>query len=184
MWLTPAAALDPARELKLLPVTRQTLQQLSRFDQAKAAWQAEYLLPDGRLTEERQIVPALANLVVERRALSLCPPPGGAIGGGNPGIAGPAGIGGTLSGRLHVVLLLDGKLLFDRSITMPPTLVLSSETPAQAYSRILFAALDQVADGRQHGDDDRPGNGPHPHRHLAHFADARRGAEQIGRAHV
>ncbi|HRI53856.1 MAG TPA: hypothetical protein PLW65_27140, partial [Pseudomonadota bacterium] len=71
--------------------------------------------------------------------------PGGPVGGGNPGLAGPAGIGGTLSGRLHVVLLLDGKLLLDRSITMPPTLVLSSETPAQAYSRILFAALDQVA---------------------------------------
>lgn len=69
-------------------------------------------------------------------------PTAGSGPGGNAGIA---GIGGTLSGRLHVVLLLDGKLLLDRSITMPPTLVLSSETPAQAYSRILFAALDQVA---------------------------------------
>jgi hypothetical protein len=62
-----------------------------------------------------------------------------------PLVGGSAGIGGTLSGRLHLVLLLDGKLLLDRSVTMPPTLVLSSETPAQAYSRILYAALDSVA---------------------------------------
>ena len=31
MWLTPAAALEPARGLKLLPVTRRTLQELTRF---------------------------------------------------------------------------------------------------------------------------------------------------------
>lgn len=37
MWLTPRAALDPARELKLLPVTRRTLQDLKRFATAAEA---------------------------------------------------------------------------------------------------------------------------------------------------
>jgi glyoxylase-like metal-dependent hydrolase (beta-lactamase superfamily II)/8-oxo-dGTP pyrophosphatase MutT (NUDIX family) len=37
MWLTPRAALDPARELKLLPVTRRTLQDLARFGRAADA---------------------------------------------------------------------------------------------------------------------------------------------------
>jgi len=36
MWLAPAQALDPGRGLKLLPVTRRTLQQLGRFDRAQA----------------------------------------------------------------------------------------------------------------------------------------------------
>lgn len=62
---------------------------------------------------------------------------------------GPSGpqpfAGGTLSGRIHVVLLLDGKLLFDRSIMMPATLVLPQETPAQAYSRSLWATMDSVS---------------------------------------
>ena len=63
----------------------------------------------------------------------------------SPGLGSAAAAGGTLSGRIHVVLLLDGKLLLDRSIMMPPTLILASETPAQAYSRILYAAMDSVA---------------------------------------
>ncbi len=37
MWLTPRAALDPARGLTLLPVTRHTLQDLARFDSTDAA---------------------------------------------------------------------------------------------------------------------------------------------------
>lgn len=37
MWLTPAAALDPARGLKLLPVTRRTLQELAKFADVAAA---------------------------------------------------------------------------------------------------------------------------------------------------
>ena len=37
MWLTPAQALDPARELKLLPVTRRTLRDLSVFASAAEA---------------------------------------------------------------------------------------------------------------------------------------------------
>lgn len=39
MWLTPQQALDPRRDLKLLPVTRRTLQDLAKFASAKAAWQ-------------------------------------------------------------------------------------------------------------------------------------------------
>jgi hypothetical protein len=31
MWLTPQAALQPQRGLKLLPVTQRTLQDLARF---------------------------------------------------------------------------------------------------------------------------------------------------------
>jgi glyoxylase-like metal-dependent hydrolase (beta-lactamase superfamily II)/8-oxo-dGTP pyrophosphatase MutT (NUDIX family) len=38
MWLAPKAALDPARELKLLPVTRRTLQELARFASAADAY--------------------------------------------------------------------------------------------------------------------------------------------------
>ncbi|MDO8419346.1 MAG: MBL fold metallo-hydrolase, partial [Rubrivivax sp.] len=37
MWLTPQAALEPQRGLKLLPVTRHTLQDLARFDSPAAA---------------------------------------------------------------------------------------------------------------------------------------------------
>ena len=38
MWLTPAAALDPARGLMLLPVTRRTLRDLSHFQTAAEAF--------------------------------------------------------------------------------------------------------------------------------------------------
>ncbi|MBX3635993.1 MAG: MBL fold metallo-hydrolase [Rubrivivax sp.] len=37
MWLTPAAALEPARGLKLLPVTRRTLEELARHADAASA---------------------------------------------------------------------------------------------------------------------------------------------------
>jgi glyoxylase-like metal-dependent hydrolase (beta-lactamase superfamily II)/8-oxo-dGTP pyrophosphatase MutT (NUDIX family) len=37
MWLPPAEALQPERGLKLLPVTRRTLQQLARFERVDAA---------------------------------------------------------------------------------------------------------------------------------------------------
>ncbi|MFM7531208.1 MAG: MBL fold metallo-hydrolase, partial [Rubrivivax sp.] len=37
MWLTPQAALEPQRGLKLLPVTRETLRQLATFSSAQAA---------------------------------------------------------------------------------------------------------------------------------------------------
>lgn len=54
MWLTPAQALDPARELKLLPVTRRTLQDLSRFEQADAAWAEARARRDIPLTMPRR----------------------------------------------------------------------------------------------------------------------------------
>jgi len=57
MWLTPAAALDPARGLKLLPVTQRTLQQLGRHGDAESA------LAEGRA---RTRVP----LTMPRRAFS------------------------------------------------------------------------------------------------------------------
>lgn len=57
MWLTPAAALDPARGLKLLPVTQRTLQQLARHGDADSA------LAEGRA---RQQVP----LTMPRRAFA------------------------------------------------------------------------------------------------------------------
>jgi glyoxylase-like metal-dependent hydrolase (beta-lactamase superfamily II)/8-oxo-dGTP pyrophosphatase MutT (NUDIX family) len=38
MWLTPRAALDPARGYKLLPVTQRTLQQLGAFADARGVW--------------------------------------------------------------------------------------------------------------------------------------------------
>ncbi len=55
MWLTPAAALDPAGGLKLLPVTRRTLEELTRFESAIDAWQAS--------AQQREI-----PLVMPRRA--------------------------------------------------------------------------------------------------------------------
>ena len=57
MWLTPAAALEPARGLKLLPVTQRTLQQLSRHAEVDSA------LTEGRA---RQSIP----LTMPRRAFA------------------------------------------------------------------------------------------------------------------
>ncbi|HOL37118.1 MAG TPA: MBL fold metallo-hydrolase [Rubrivivax sp.] len=57
MWLAPGAALDPARELRLLPVTRRTLQDLSRFARAVDAY--------GEARERRDIA-----LVMPRRVAS------------------------------------------------------------------------------------------------------------------
>jgi glyoxylase-like metal-dependent hydrolase (beta-lactamase superfamily II)/8-oxo-dGTP pyrophosphatase MutT (NUDIX family) len=57
MWLTPQAALDPARGLKLLPVTRRTLQDLARHASTEAALAAARAL---------QAVP----LIMPRRAIT------------------------------------------------------------------------------------------------------------------
>ena len=57
MWLTPAAALEPARGLKLLPVTQRTLQQLARHGDVASA------LAEGRT---RASVP----LMMPRRAFA------------------------------------------------------------------------------------------------------------------
>ena len=53
MWLTPQAALQPERSLKLLPVTRRTLQDLARFDNAADALDEAAARRDIRLTLPR-----------------------------------------------------------------------------------------------------------------------------------
>lgn len=60
---------------------------------------------------------------------------------------GPFGFSGgaTLSGRVHIVLLLDGRPLLDRSFMLPPTQFPTTEPPASVYSRALAAALDAVS---------------------------------------
>ncbi len=54
MWLTPAQALESAREFKLLPVTRRTLQELARFDNASQAMQRIRAQTDIRLIMPRR----------------------------------------------------------------------------------------------------------------------------------
>lgn len=53
MWLTPQAALDPARGLKLLPVTERTLEELVRFADAGSALADSAARRDVRLTMPR-----------------------------------------------------------------------------------------------------------------------------------
>jgi len=53
MWLTPQAALSPERALKLLPVTRRTLQDLARFASASAALEEAHARETIRLTMPR-----------------------------------------------------------------------------------------------------------------------------------
>jgi hypothetical protein len=50
----------------------------------------------------------------------------------------------TISGRLHVVLLLDGRPLLDRSLSIPPSTYYPTEPPAQVIARIVTAALDAI----------------------------------------
>jgi glyoxylase-like metal-dependent hydrolase (beta-lactamase superfamily II)/8-oxo-dGTP pyrophosphatase MutT (NUDIX family) len=70
MWLTPAAALDPAAGLKLLPVTRRTLQTLAGFrDSADALAQAE------GWREIPLIMPRIASSRKGRRAVLPDEPP-------------------------------------------------------------------------------------------------------------
>lgn len=51
----------------------------------------------------------------------------------------------TLSGRLHVVLLLDGRPLVDRSLALPPTIYYQTESPNVVLGRLLTATLDNIA---------------------------------------
>jgi hypothetical protein len=51
----------------------------------------------------------------------------------------------ALSGRLHVVLLLDSRPLLDRSLLLPPTAYYPTEAPASVLSRLLGAAMDSIA---------------------------------------
>jgi glyoxylase-like metal-dependent hydrolase (beta-lactamase superfamily II)/8-oxo-dGTP pyrophosphatase MutT (NUDIX family) len=64
MWLTPKAALDPQRGLKLLPVTQQTLLELSRSSTAAQALAAAQARKEVRLTMPRRAVTARGPRVV------------------------------------------------------------------------------------------------------------------------
>ncbi len=64
MWLTPAQALDPARALKLLPVTRRTLQDLALHASAAAALQAIAAAREVPLTMPRRGLGARGPRVV------------------------------------------------------------------------------------------------------------------------
>ncbi len=61
MWLSPQAALDPDRGLKLLPVTQQTLRELAAHDSADQALAA---------ARERAQSPHAIRLTMPRRAIS------------------------------------------------------------------------------------------------------------------
>lgn len=51
----------------------------------------------------------------------------------------------TLSGRLHVVLLLDSRPLLDRSLALPATPYYPQEAPSTVLSRVLSTAMDSIA---------------------------------------
>ena len=64
MWLTPQAALDPARGLKLLPVTRETLKLLGTFGSAQAAIDHARAQVEVKLTMPRRAETAKGQRVV------------------------------------------------------------------------------------------------------------------------
>ena len=64
MWLTPQAALEPARGLKLLPVTRETLRRLATFDSVQAALDHARAQPEVVLTMPRRAETAKGQRVV------------------------------------------------------------------------------------------------------------------------
>lgn len=64
MWLTPAQALDPARGLKLLPVTRRTLQVLGGFASVQAALDHARAQTEVPLTMPRRAESAKGQRVV------------------------------------------------------------------------------------------------------------------------
>lgn len=51
----------------------------------------------------------------------------------------------TISGRLHIVLLLDGRPLLDRSLSIPPSTYYPTEPSTQVIARIVTAALDAIS---------------------------------------
>ena len=53
--------------------------------------------------------------------------------------------GGVLSGRIHLVLLQDGKLLYDRSVALPPTVTSVADSPSVVFGRSLTAALESLS---------------------------------------
>ena len=64
MWLTPQAALDPARGLKLLPVTRETLKRVSSFASVQAALEHARNQGEVKLTMPRRAETARGQRVV------------------------------------------------------------------------------------------------------------------------
>ena len=64
MWLTPRAALEPERGLKLLPVTRETLKRLATFDSVQAALDHARAQPEVVLTMPRRAETAKGQRVV------------------------------------------------------------------------------------------------------------------------
>ena len=53
--------------------------------------------------------------------------------------------GGVLSGRIHLVLLQDGKLLYDRSVALPPMVTSATDTPSVLFGRAMTAALETLS---------------------------------------
>jgi hypothetical protein len=51
----------------------------------------------------------------------------------------------TVSGRLHIVLLLDGRPRLDRSLSIPPSAYYPTEPATQVIARIVTAALDAIS---------------------------------------
>ncbi len=50
----------------------------------------------------------------------------------------------TLTGRLHVVLLLDSRPLIDYNLVLQPTLYYPTESPSNVLNRLLTAAMDRI----------------------------------------
>lgn len=118
-----------------------------RWDIAAVASRAVGLTDGLEALGQAMRVGAHHSLMVRLDALSVRPASAAAMAAA-PVAMGAASYGGAyyvLTGRIHVVLLLDGKLLFDKSFALPATALSSTEAPSTAYSRALTAAIDYVA---------------------------------------
>lgn len=118
-----------------------------RWDIAAVASRAVGLTNGLEALGQAMRVGAHHSLMVRLDALSVRPASSAAMAAA-PVAMGAASYGSAyyvLTGRIHVVLLLDGKLLFDKSFALPATALTSTELPATAYSRALTAAIDYVA---------------------------------------
>ena len=118
-----------------------------RWDIAAVASRAVGLTNGLEALGQAMRVGAHHSLMVRLDALSVRPASTAAMAAA-PVAMGAASYGSAyyvLTGRIHVVLLLDGKLLFDKSFALPVTALSSTEAPSTAYSRALTAAIDYVA---------------------------------------
>lgn len=118
-----------------------------RWDIAAVASRAVGLTNGLEALGQAMRVGAHHSLMVRLDALSVRPASAAAVAAA-PVAIGAASYGGgyyVLTGRIHVVLLLDGKLLFDKSFALPATALSSTEAPSTAYSRALTVAIDYVA---------------------------------------